>query len=200
MPNATIAVSAPGTMPQMRDLPRSFAGRALLALGATAFIAVCAHISVPLYFTPVPITLQTFAVVLVGLLFGPSLAASTLLLYLAEGAAALPVFSPHGPGGIGQLLGPTGGFLLSYPLAAAVAGWTVRTLSLRLSDFVRAILASGAATIVIFTIGSPWAAHWLHLSAASAFQSAVLPFLPGEGLKIAAASVISTTYLRWRRP
>jgi biotin transport system substrate-specific component len=180
-------------------LPRTFAGRTLVAIGATAFVAVCAHVSVPLFFTPVPVTLQTFAVLVVALLFGPSLAASTLLLYLAEGAAGLPVFSPHGPGGMAQLLGPTGGFLLSYPLAAAVTGWIARTGSTRMGRFATATVASIAGIVVVFALGAPWTAHWLHLSAFAAWQVAVVPFLPGEGLKIGAAVIISTAYSRWRR-
>ena len=198
MPNATTSITSSPAL-ELRDLPRSLTGRALLAVSATAFIAACAHVSVPLYFTPVPVTLQTFAVIVVGLLFGPSLAASTLLLYLAEGTAGLPVFSPAGPGGIAQILGPTGGFLLSYPLAAAAAGWTVRILRRNLSNFSAAALASAAATVIIFAIGASWTAHWMHLSSAGAWQAAVLPFMPGEGLKIAAASAIFTAYSRWRR-
>ena len=100
-----------GTTEGIRDLPRTVAGKAFLAVGATAFVALCAHISVPLYFTPVPLTLQTLAVILIGLTLGPALGASAMVLYLAEGAMGLPVFSPHGPGGIAQLLGPTAGFL-----------------------------------------------------------------------------------------
>jgi len=199
MPNTTTSIAASPSALELRDLPRSLTGRVLIAVSATAFIAACAHVSVPLYFTPVPITLQTFAVVVVGLLFGPSLAASTLLLYLAEGATGLPVFSPAGPGGIAQLLGPTGGFLLSYPLAAALAGWIVRAARTRISNFSAAAVASAAATVLIFAIGASWTAQWLHLSAASAWSAAVLPFLPGEGLKIAAASAIFTAYSRWRR-
>ena len=93
---------------------------------ATAVVAICAHISVPLGFTPVPITMQSFAVILLGLLFGPGAAFACLALYLIEGAMGLPVFSPHGPGGMAQLLGPTGGYLLSYPFAAAVASLLYR--------------------------------------------------------------------------
>jgi biotin transport system substrate-specific component len=199
MPNTSISISTTAPALQIHDLPRSFVGRALLAIGATAFIAICAHVSVPLYFTPVPVTLQTFAVLVIGLLFGPALAASTLLLYLAEGMAGLPVFSPAGPGGIAQLLGPTGGFLLSYPLAAALAGGTARKLRSLLDDLSAAVIASAAATTLIFAIGASWTAHWLHLSAAGAWHVAVLPFLPGEGLKIAAAAAILTSYSRWRR-
>ncbi|HEY5056095.1 MAG TPA: biotin transporter BioY [Acidobacteriaceae bacterium] len=198
MPNTPTLVAPTAPSFDAPALPRTFAGRALAAIGATAFVALCAHVSVPLFFTPVPVTLQTFAVLVIGLLFGPSLAASTLLLYLAEGAAGLPVFNPQGPGGVAQLLGPTGGFLLACPLAAAVTGWIARTRSTRTSTFSTMILASLAGIVVVFAIGAPWTAHWLHLSVTAAWQAAVLPFLPGEGLKVGAAAIASTAYSRWR--
>jgi biotin transport system substrate-specific component len=185
--------------PNLYDLPRTRTGKAFLAVGATMFVAMCAHVSVPLYFTPVPFTLQTLAVLLIGLAFGPALGASTLLLYLAEGAAGLPVFSPHGLGGIAQLLGPTGGYLLSYPLAAAAAGAVARVARGRLADLPAAVLAGIAASFFVFSIGAGWAAHLLHLSPTAAWRMAVLPFLPGEAIKIAVAAAMYTTLQRWRR-
>src|SRR3954469_18368068 len=104
---------------QQRVLTDSLAGRVILAIGATLFVAACAHVSVPLPFTPVPLTLQNFAVLLVGMVLGPVAGFSAMVLYLAEGATGLPVFNPGGLGGVAQLLGPTAGFLFSYPLAAA---------------------------------------------------------------------------------
>src|ERR1700751_5454789 len=94
-----------------------------LPVAASLFVALCARVTVPLPFTPVPLTLQNFGVLLVGLMLGSRRGFAALALYLAEGAAGLPVFSPTGPGGIAQLLGPTGGFLLAYPIVAALAGW-----------------------------------------------------------------------------
>ena len=96
--------------------------RVEIVLAGSAFVAVCAHVVLPLNFTPVPLTLQTFAVVLLGLLLSPRLAAGTLAAYLAEGALGLPVFSPVPVivGGMAHLLGPTGGYLLAYPAAAVV--------------------------------------------------------------------------------
>ena len=70
--------------------------------------------------------MQTFAVLLLGLLFSPGPAFACVAIYLMEGAVGLPVFSPHGPGGMAQLLGPSGGYLLSYPFAAAVASYLYR--------------------------------------------------------------------------
>jgi len=89
-----------------------------IVLAGSALIAVCAHVAVPLWFTPVPVTLQPFAVLVLGMLLGPRVAFATMVAYLAEGAAGLPVFTPHGLGGVAQLLGPTGGYLLSYPVVA----------------------------------------------------------------------------------
>src|SRR6185437_14103934 len=92
-------------------LTRNFA----LVVGASLFVAICAHITIPLPFTPVPLTLQNFAVLLVGVTLGSRRGFAALALYLTEGIAGLPVFNPTGPGGLAQILGPTGGFLMAYP-------------------------------------------------------------------------------------
>src|SRR5215475_15816699 len=98
--------------------------QAALVVGATIFVAICARITIPLMpLTPVPLTVQNFAVVLVGLLLGSRRGFAALALYLAEGAAGLPVFNPFGPGGIAQILGPTGGYLMAYPFVAFAAGF-----------------------------------------------------------------------------
>src|ERR1700751_1380212 len=94
-----------------------------LPVAASLFVALCARVTVPLPFPPVPLTLQNFGVVLVGLLLGSRRGFAALALYLAEGAAGLPVFNPTGPGGMLQLFGFTGGFLMTYPLVAGLAGY-----------------------------------------------------------------------------
>src|SRR5215831_15771318 len=94
-----------------------------VVLGASLFVALCARVTLPLPFTPVPLTLQNFGVLLVGLTLGPRRAFAALTLYLLEGAFGMPVFNPAGPGGIAQLLGPTGGYLLAYPFVAGLTGW-----------------------------------------------------------------------------
>jgi len=190
------AVSMPlATNPDVQALPRTLTGRVLLAIAASAFVALCAHVSVPLYFTPVPITLQTFAVILVGLALGPTLGFSAMVLYLAEGAAGLPVFSPHSTG----LIGPTAGFLFSYPFAAAAAGTVVRALRIGRSKFPAAIAAGVAANVVIFTLGAGWIAHLMHLTPGIAWHLAVAPFLPGEVLKVTAAAGAFVSLRRWNR-
>src|SRR5258708_27668357 len=91
----------------------------LIVLAGSAFVAVSAHISLPLSFTPVPLTLQPFAVLLLGLVLAPRLGLATLVAYLLEGAAGLPVFTPSNITftGLAHLFGPTGGYLLAYPFA-----------------------------------------------------------------------------------
>lgn len=178
------------------ELRRTVAGRAALVFAASVFVAVCAHLSVPLWFTPVPLSLGNFAVLLVGLALGPVDGFAALALYLAEGASGLPVFTPQGPGGVAQLMGPTGGFLLAYPLVAAVAGAISRVVARRIGEFGGAVLACAAATAVLFAIGAGWLGHVLHLSAAAAAGMGVAPFVPGELVKIAAAAGISTSSRR----
>jgi biotin transport system substrate-specific component len=182
------------------SLQDSLAGKTLLVIGATAFVAACAHISFPLPFTPVPLTLQNFAVILVGMALGPVAGFSAMMLYLAEGALGLPVFTPSGgPAGIAHLLGPNGGFLFSYPLAAAAAGWVVRAMQPITTRFRSALVASIAATLPIFLLGAGWLAYYAHHSASVTWTIAVAPFIPGEIVKITAAAGIFSSLQRWRR-
>ncbi|QHS51095.1 biotin transporter BioY [Edaphobacter sp. 12200R-103] len=181
-----------------RLLATSLSGRAAVVVGATLFVAACAHISIPLPFTPVPLTLQNFAVLLVGLLLGPTAGFAAMALYLAEGAMGLPVFNPGGAGGVLQLLGPTGGYLLSYPLVAAMAGWVFRSVPLK-SLYGRAALAGTLATIILFAAGSLWMAQLLHLSSSAVWTMTITPFLPGEIVKIAAAAGLAASIRNWRR-
>src|SRR5437763_12710012 len=101
---------------------RELARNAALVVGGAAVIALCARLTLPLPFTPVPLTLQNFGVLLIGLLLGSRRGFSAALLYVIAGAAGAPVFNPAGPGGIAQLFGITGGYILAYPLVAALAG------------------------------------------------------------------------------
>lgn len=181
-----------------RLLAGSTSGRIALVIGATIFVALCARVSVPLPFTPVPLTLQNFAVLLVGLALGPAAGFAAMALYLAEGAVGMPVFNPHGPGGVLQMLGPTGGFLFAYPFAAAAAGWAVRSLRIE-SRYLRAAIGCTLATIVIFACGVAWFARTLPLGSPAVWQMAIAPFLPGEIVKIAAAAGIYSSIVRWRR-
>ena len=182
------------------SLQESLAGKTLLVIGATAFVAACAHISLPLPFTPVPLTLQNFAVVLVGMALGPVAGFSAMVLYLAEGALGLPVFTPSGgPAGMAHLLGPNGGFLFSYPLAAATAGWMVRVMQAITTRFRSALAAAAVATLPIFLLGAGWFAYYAHHNVSATWSLAVAPFIPGEIVKITAAAGIFSSIQRWRQ-
>jgi biotin transport system substrate-specific component len=131
-----------------------------VVVGASFFVALCAHITIPLMpLTPVPLTVQNLAVLLVGLLLGSRRGFAALLLYLVEGMSGLPVFNPTGPGGVAQLFGVTGGFLLAYPLVAFVAGYVFERGS---TTFARAAVAGIVADAVLFTGGQSWLYVFTH--------------------------------------
>lgn len=166
-------------------LPRIGLKTRLMVVAATALVAICAHSAVPLGFTPVPVTMQTFAVLLLGLLFTPGAAFACLALYLVEGAVGLPVFSPHGPGGLAQLLGPTGGYLFSYPFAAALTSVLCRRGR---RSFLNALTAAALGSVVILAAGATWLGVLAHLKFSVVFAQSVAPFLPGDAVKILAAT------------
>src|SRR5437762_4917005 len=124
-----------------------------LVVGASLFVALCARVTLPLPFTPVPLTLENFGVLLVGLTLGSRRGFAALALYLVEGAVGMPVFNPAGLGGLAQLLGPTGGYLLAYPFVAALAGWIMERGR---KTFARAAIAGLLAEVVLFTSGIAW--------------------------------------------
>jgi biotin transport system substrate-specific component len=142
--------------------------------------------------------MQDLAVLLVGLTLGPVDGFAALVLYLAEGAAGMPVFNPQGLGGVAQMFGPTGGFLLAYSFVAAIAGWGARSIRLG-STFARAAIGSLLASAVLFGFGATWLAQYTHASPATVLRMAVYPFLPGNIVKVAAASGIFSSLSRWRR-
>jgi biotin transport system substrate-specific component len=163
-----------------------------LVVGASLFVALCARITVPLPGDPVPLTLQNFGVLVVGLVLGPRRAFAAMVVYLAEGAAGLPVFNPTGPGGVAQLLGPTGGYLMSYPFVAAVAGFLVERGR---KTFARAAVASLAAEILLFAVGLSWLRIWTG-SLAVAVRLGLYWFLFAEVIKVLMAAALSVRLKR----
>ncbi|MFZ0886314.1 MAG: biotin transporter BioY [Candidatus Acidiferrales bacterium] len=169
------------------------AADAVRIAAATILLALCAHVVIPLPWTPVPITGQTFGVLLVGVLLGARRGGIALALYLLEGAAGLPVFQPLGLVGPARFLGPTAGYLISYPVAAYVTGWLVergsqiaaaRAGNSRFAAFpLIGGLISGEA--IIFAGGCAWLAVGLGFGWQVALQQGALPFVPGEIVKMA---------------
>jgi len=169
-----------------------------IVIAGSVFVAACAHISLPLFFTPVPLTLQDFAVLVLGLLLPPSLAAATMGAYLVEGAIGLPVFAPgpHLAAGPAHLFGPTGGYLLAYVVAAPLISIFFRRGR---CGFAAALVSAAIGDLLILSCGAMWFTILTHASAQFVLAQTVLPFLPGSALKVAGAAGIAVGRLRLRR-
>lgn len=172
--------------PQQRALEA--AREVALVVGASLFVALCARLTIPLMpLTPVPLTVQNFGVLLVGLLLGSRRGFAALALYLAEGAVGLPVFSPAGLGGIAQLMGATGGFLLAYPLVAWLTGFVMERGR---KSFVRAAVAGLLGEVLLFACGLSWLAVLTH-SVAQAIRWGLQWFVFAEVIKVMIAASIA---------
>ena len=153
------------------------------------FIAACAQFSIQI--RPVPITGQTFAVLLTGALLGSRLGAAAVIAYLIEGAVGLPFFAPGGAPGILRFLGPTGGYLVAFPAAAFITGafaehgWDKR--------YPTAVAAMAIGSAIIFLGGWAWYSVLTNTPPVAAFKLAVLPFLAGDVIKIALAAAVLPT-------
>jgi biotin transport system substrate-specific component len=157
-------------------------------VGFAAMMALGAQIAIPIPGTPVPFTLQPLAVVLAGLCLGPAAGAASMVLYLLVGALGAPVFSPIGAPGVLRLIGPTGGYLLAAPAAAAIAGLVGR----RFPAFAGRMLAAflGIATLYVGGVAQ------LELITGSLERAAAMgtvPFILADLGKVVVAAVISST-------
>ena len=155
-----------------------------------AVTAVAAQITVPL--TPVPFTLQVLAVILSGLLLGARIGALAQAVYVLVGAVGVPVFSGF-TGGLGHVFGPTGGYLISYPIAAAVAGLAAQSVarSPRRRALLTALLWGYAGLAVIYALGATWLAVVAGLSPIEAIATGVLPFVGFDLIKVALAALVA---------
>lgn len=169
----------------------TFTKKLALVVGGTMFIALAAQISIP--FFPVPMTLQTLAILMVGLSFGARLGAVTVLAYLAEGAMGLPVFANMGAG-LPYMMGPTGGFLLGFIAMAYIAGLAAGR------GMVAMLVASFVAAAAIYLPGLAWPlgvasatgveAGWAALSFDKVLAAFATPFLLGDAVKAVLAALM----------
>ena len=155
-----------------------------IVICASAVIAVCARLIVPLPFTPVPLTLANFGVLLVGLTLGSRRGFAAAAVYLSWGAMGLPVFASSGPGSLAQMFGPTGGYLWSYPVVAFLAGWLAERGA---PGFLRNVMAAVTAEIVLFAAGISWLAIMTH-SWRQAALFGLYPFFFAEVAKVMIAA------------
>ncbi|MDY0312410.1 MAG: biotin transporter BioY [Desulfobacterales bacterium] len=152
-----------------------------------ALIAAGAFIIIPV--GPVPVVLQNLFVMVAGLLLTPRWAAGAVAIYLLAGCLGLPVFA-GGTGGIGRLLGPTGGYLLAYLPAVILISWTHSRLGRKSWMEISALVLAAA---IVYALGVSWLKAVTHMSWTAAVVAGMLPFLPGDVLKIAAALPIART-------
>ncbi len=174
--------------------------RVAATLFVTVLTAAASQISVPLPFTPVPFTFQPMIVLLGGVVLGPSLGMAAQVMYLAAGLAGLPVFaySPELPQGPLRLLGPTGGYLMAYPLAAWVAGaLATRGLDRR---YLTSVLAMAAGLAVVFAGGVTWLSLYAPGADARSLQAALAtgfyPFVVADTIKLCLAAAVMP--VAWR--
>jgi biotin transport system substrate-specific component len=154
---------------------------ALLIVGGTAFVALAAQVSIKLGFTPVQLTGQTFAVLLVGAALGSTRGALSLLLYLVVGIAGVPVYADHRHGW-SVFSGATGGYIVGFVVAAALTGWLAeRSWDKRFASSISAMLTG---SVVIYICGVAWLHHFLGVNWSTTLDDGLYPFVPGDMLKV----------------
>jgi biotin transport system substrate-specific component len=174
------------------EQPFSLTKQVAIVVCASAVIAVCARLAVPLPFTPVPLSLANFGVLLVGLALGSRRGFAAAALYLGWGAMGLPVFASAGPGGIAQMLGPTAGYLWAYPVIAFLAGWIAERGK---PGFTRNLAGAIAAEVVLFAAGISWLAIMTHSWQRAAWFG-LYPFFFAEVSKVMVAAAAAVRLRR----
>lgn len=180
-------MQAHATVLSTRILPRTRVSTAVLVIGFAALTALAAQIRIPLGFTPVPLTGQTFAVLLSGAALGWRAGASAQALYVAVGLAGFPVFQ-GGEGGWSYATGATAGYLLGFIISAAAVGYLAEHGQDR--RVITAVPAMLAGNTVIYLLGVPWLMRVLGTDLAGGLSAGFAPFVVGDLLKIAAAGLL----------
>ncbi len=191
----TSAVAAPLTLADL--LPRSRMRTVALVVGFALLTALAARITFFLPWTPVPVSGQTFAVLLAGATLGWQAGASSQLLYVVLGAIGLPFYA-DGASGWDVVTGPSGGYLVGFVVAAALVG----RLAERRQDrtLLTSVPAMLAGTAVIYLFGVTWLAHVLDVGAATAVEKGLAPFVIGDAVKLVAAGALLPGAWRLARP
>jgi biotin transport system substrate-specific component len=180
--------------PSFAPVTRALVARRVVAMGLGALVvALSAQIVVPVPFSPVPMTLQPLAVLVVGGFLGGAAGLGALFLYIALGVAGLPVFAAGGSG-VARLLGPTGGYLLAFPVAALVTGILTspvvgKNRALEVTGVLRVLLAC-AVGMVIIHLGGVAQLALLGGDASLAFRMGFVPFLTGDLIKLGLAAML----------
>ena len=180
-------MQAHATVLSTRILPRTRVSTAVLVIGFAALTALAAQIRIPLGFTPVPLTGQTFAVLLSGAALGWRAGASAQALYVAVGLAGFPVFQ-GGEGGWSYATGATAGYLLGFIISAAAVGYLAEQGQDR--RVITAVPAMLAGNTVIYLVGVPWLMQVLGTDLTGGLTAGFAPFVVGDLLKIAAAGLL----------
>ena len=172
-------------------LPRSgLLTDVLLVVAGAGLIAASAQLTISLPFTPVPITGQTFSVLLVGASLGTVRGGSSALLYVLVGIAGAPVYA-QSDAGWDVIVGASGGYLVSYPIVAALTGWLAeQRWDRRLSSAIGAMLTGN---VIIYLVGLPWLAVVLNTNLERTLELGLYPFIPGDTLKLYLAAVLLPT-------
>lgn len=181
----------PTQINQAGDRPFPWFYNLALILGGSILLALLAQVAIPLPFSPVPITGQTFGVLLIGATLGSKRGALCILTYLAEGMAGLPVFTGAGAG-MAALAGPTGGYLVGFVLAAYLTGWLAERGWDR--NFKTNLLAMLLGNLVIYVGGLSWLG--LLVGFDNVLTLGLFPFIPGDVVKILLAAGLLP--LAWR--
>ena len=163
----------------------------ILSLTGSVLITLCAQVSVPFY--PVPVTMQTFAVILIGLTYGWRLGGITVALYLVEGAIGLPVFA-GGKGGMIVLMGPTAGYLYGFFLSAVACGWFAERGFDR--SYLKLIVPLLAGNVLLYTSGLIWLGNFIGWDK-PVLELGLYPFIPGDLMKIALVAVLLPTVWKY---
>lgn len=190
---STITTSIPSVVLE-RLAARSVAINVLLVVGASFLLAISAQMAVPLPFSLVPMTMQPLALMLIGASLGWKRGFAAAALYLVEGASGLPVFA-QGRSGLAVLAGPTAGYLLAFPFAAAIAGYFAERTWIRSSLLTIAGMSLALSTILFS--GWAWLAYGWNVGAEAALAQGVTPFLIGDVVKISLAAIVLPVVQRW---